>query len=81
MAVVQHEQQQTAVRVGVAAWAELVVAFMVVAAVTSVGVGIGVANAPEHGWPWIAAGFFAAIGWLAGATALNLLVRIATATR
>lgn len=78
MAVVQHEQQQEAVRVGAAAWAEMVVAFMVVAAVASVGVGIGVANAPEHGWPWVAAGLFAAIGWLASATALNLLARMAT---
>lgn len=72
------ETQKEAVRVGAPAWADLVVSLMVVSALASLGVGYGVSTAPEHGWPWIAAGALVGMAWIAGAMALSLLARIAT---
>ena len=75
--MMEAEQTTSAVRVGAPAWADMVVVLMVVAALGSVGVGYGVSTAPEHGWPWVAAGVLAAVAWLAGAMIVSLLARIA----
>ena len=57
-------------------WDDLVVIVMVLAGIATVGVRVGVASAPQHGWPWIAAGILAGVAWVVAAFALHQVCRL-----